>query len=221
MSTAVSYTSIAIVEFLPSEIIAIEVISVTPETCELSGAWLIEPNNLAKLNQIIDGRLVIFMGDKSKLTSYVATYPVSEVDLQDFIDEARKDASSALQAFGEYISQNELEYKTYMSIKLTERRLLPKVIKKKLVLPEFYAWPETLEINSAEEFLTSRGELGNFIGTDIDIKNALIGARLVKHLVDMWRSDEIERSNRLYVNDNEAIVSIIPTIWLQKIKNQS
>ena len=196
---------------------AVEVVSVTPETCELSGAWLVEGNNLDQLTQIVAGRLLIFIGDKSKQENYVALQTASEVNLQEFIDEARADATSAIQAFGEFVSQNERAYLAYMSIKLADRKLLPKVVKKKLALPEFYEWPETIAINSAEEVLTSMGKLGEILGTDRDIRKVLAGGRLVKHLIDKWRSDEIERSNRLYVTDSEAIVSILPTSWLKKI----
>ena len=217
MRTSITYASVAIVEFLDTERFAIEVVSVTPETCELSGAWLVEGNNLDQLTQIVAGRLLIFIGDKSKQENYVALQTASEVNLQEFIDEARADATSAIQAFGEFVSQNERAYLAYMSIKLADRKLLPKVVKKKLALPEFYEWPETIAINSAEEVLTSMGKLGEILGTDRDIRKVLAGGRLVKHLIDKWRSDEIERSNRLYVTDSEAIVSILPTSWLKKI----
>ena len=217
MRTAITYASVAIVEFLDKGRTAVEVVSVTPETCELSGAWLVEGNNLDQLTQIVAGRLLIFIGDKSKQESNVVLQTTSEVNLQEFIDEARADATSAIEAFGEYVSQNEREYLAYMSIKLADRKLLPKVVKKKLALPEFYEWPESIGINSAEEVLTSIGKLGEILGTDRDIRKVLAGGRLVKHLIDKWRSDEIERSNRLYVTDSEAIVSILPTSWLKKI----
>ena len=217
MTLPISYASIAIVEFLSAEKIAVEVVSITPEMCELSGAWLVERNNLDQLTQIVTGRLLIFIGDKSKQESNVVLQTTSEVNLQEFIDEAKADATSAIEAFGEYVSQNEREYLAYMSLKLADRKLLPKVVKKKLALPEFYEWPESIGINSAEEVLTSIGKLGEISGTDKDIRKVLAGGRLVKHLIDKWRSDEIERSNRLYVIDSEAIVSILPTSWLKKI----
>ena len=56
-------------------------------------------------------------------------------------------------------------------------------------------------------------------GTAEGMKNVLIVARVIKHLVDMWRRDEIERSNRLYVVDQAAQISILPTCWLSKIDN--
>ncbi|CAB4587484.1 unannotated protein [freshwater metagenome] len=217
MRTAITYASIAIVEFLDAEKIAVEVISVTPETCELSGAWLVEGNNLDKLNQIIAGRLLIFIGDKSVQEDYVALQTASVVNLQEFIDEAMADVTSATRAFGEYLSQNKHEYLAYMSIKVADRKLLPKVVKMKLAPPEFYEWPETISLNSSEEVLTSLGKLGKISGTDEDMRNVLASARLIKHFIDKWRGDEIERRNRLYVLDSEAIVSILPTSWLEKI----
>ena len=217
MKSAITYASVAIVEFLDAERIAVEVISITPETCELSGAWLVEGNNLDQLNQIVAGRLLIFVGDKSLQENYVALQAASVVNLQEFIDEARADVISAVRAFGEYVSQNEHDYQAYMSIKVADRKLLPKVVKKKLAPPEFYEWPETVSLNSAEKVLTSLGKLGKISGTDEDMRNVLASARLIKHFIDKWRSDEIERSNRLYVLDNEAVVSILPTSWLEKI----
>ena len=217
MRTAITYASIAIVEFLDAEKIAVEVISVTPETCELSGAWLVEGNNLDKLNQIIAGRLLIFIGDKSVQEDYVALQTASVVNLQEFIDEAMADVTSATRTFGEYLSKNKHEYLAYMSIKVADRKLLPKVVKMKLAPPEFYEWPETISLNSSEEVLTSLGKLGKISGTDEDMRNVLASARLIKHFIDKWRGDEIERRNRLYVLDSEAIVSILPTSWLEKI----
>ncbi len=217
MGSAITYASVAIVEFLDAERIAVEVISVTPETCELSGAWLVEGNNLDQLNQIIADRLLIFIGNKYLQVDYAARQAASLVSLQEFIDEARADVTSATRAFVEYVSQNEREYLAYMSIKVADRKLLPKVVKKKLAHPEFYEWPETISLNSAEEALTSLGKLGKISGTDEDMRNVLASARLIKHFIDKWRSDEIERSNRLYVLGHEAEVSILPKNWLEKI----
>jgi hypothetical protein len=51
------------------------------------------------------------------------------------------------------------------------------------------------------------------------MKNVLTAARAIKHLVEMWQRDEIERSNRLYVVEQAAQISILPSCWLSKIES--
>ena len=213
-----SYVSIAIVEFLPENSIIVETVSITPDSCDLSGAWKIEESDYSVLNQIIEGRLVIIIGNRDLAQGYLDTNQIAEIDIQDFLVEARDDARLANDSFDNYVKQNEIDYSVYMSVKPAERKSIPKVVKKKLVRPDFYEWPESIDINGAEKFLKSRGISREFSGHDISFKGLLFSANLVKHFVEKWRMDELERSNRLYVLGKDASISILPLSWLTKVK---
>jgi hypothetical protein len=214
-----TYGSIAVVEVLTTGEIAIESISITPESCELSGAWLISEIEVEVLDQILAGRLLLPIGDRSKVVEMLNKFLEREVSIEEFVDEARWDAQSALTAFEDYVNQSEIEYAQYMSINPTDRKLLPKVVKKKLVSPGFYQWPEEIDLSKSQEILKSVGKLSEVPGTAVGMKDVLTAARLIKHLVDMWHRDEIERSNRLYVVDQAAQISILPNCWLSKIES--
>ena len=213
-----SYVSIAIVEFLPENSIIVETISITPDSCDLSGAWKIEGSDYSVLNQIIEGRLVMIIGNRDLAQGYLGTNKIKEVDIQDFVVEARDDARLANDSFDNYVKQNEIDYATYMSVKPAERKSIAKVVKKKLVRPDFYEWPDSVDINNAEKFLNSRGIRREFSGDDVNFKSLLFAANLVKNLIDKWRMDEMERSNRLYVLGKEASISLLPINWLAKAK---
>ena len=217
MSGIRTYGSVAIAEVLATGEIAIEAISITPESCELSGAWIVSEGEEEVLHQILADRLLIPIGDRSKTVAKLTKFLGQEVNIQDFIDEARIDAQSALSSFEEYVRQSDYEYAQYMSINPTDRKALPKIVKKKLVAPDFYQWPISVDLNKGQDFLESVEKLGEISGTPIGMKNVLTAARAIKLLVDMWHRDEIERSNRLYVVDQAAQIAILPNCWLSKL----
>jgi hypothetical protein len=217
MSGIRTYGSVAVAEVLATGEVAIEAISITPESCELSGAWIISEGEGEVLQQILTDRLLIPIGDSSMTVTKLPEFLSQEVNIQDFIDEARMDAQRAVSSFEEYVRQSDYEYAQYMSINPTDRKALPKIVKKKLVAPDFYQWPTQLDLNGSQEFLKSVGKLDEISGTPIGMKNVLSAARVIKHLVDMWHRDEIERSNRLYVVDQAAQVAILPNCWLRKL----
>ena len=217
MSGIRTYGSVAIAEVLATGEVAIEAISITPESCELSGAWIISEVEDEVLQQILTDRLLIPIGDRSIAVAKLTKFLGQEVNIQDFIDEARIDAQSALSSFEEYVRQSDYEYAQYMSINPTDRKVLPKIVKKKLVAPDFYQWPIQVDLNKSQDFLKTVGKLGEISGTPIGMKNVLTAARAIKLLVDMWNRDEIERCNRLYVVDQAAQVAILPNCWLRKL----
>jgi hypothetical protein len=133
-----SYVSIALVEFLPENSIIVETLSITPDSCDLSGAWKIKDSDYSALNQIIEGRLVMIIGNRDLARGYLGTNNLTEVDVQDFVVEAGRDARLANDSFENYVKQNEEDYARYMSVRPAERKSIPKVVKKKLVRPDFY-----------------------------------------------------------------------------------
>lgn len=219
MSRIRTYGSVAIAEVLATGEIAIEAISITTESCELSGAWIISEGEEEVLHQIMADRLLIPIGDRSMVVAKLSKFLDQEVNIQDFMDEARIDAQRALSSFEEYVRQSDLEYAQYMSINPTDRKALPKIVKKKLVSPDFYQWPIQVDLNKSQDFLKSVGKLGEIFGTPIGMRNVLAAARAIKLMVDMWHRDEIERSNRLYVVDQAAQIAILPNCWLSKLES--
>ena len=213
-----TYASVAIVEFLSAEEIVVEKISVTLDSCDLSGAWKIEEGNYSLLNQIIENSFVIVVGNKSFSNDFMKSNSFIQLQIQDFLVEAKRDAIKAIEFYDEYMVQNDKEYAAYMSIKPAERKLIPKVSKKKLVKPEFYDWPDFVDIDEAESFLYSKGVKREFSGSDPSFRKILASANLVKLFIDKRRIDEIERSNRLYLLGKEASISLLPLIWLQHLK---
>ena len=61
------------------------------------------------------------------------------------------------------------------------------------------------------------GKLATPLGTPDEMKRLISAARLLRHLIDMWRLDEQERSNRKYIQGKEADTTILPKAWLQTI----
>lgn len=213
-----AYTSLAVVEVRYSGEIAIETISFSPDSCVLSGAWILPAQNTSDLVQILNGRLLLRVGNQSQELNDLMPLRHLEVSIQEFIDEAREDAQSALVSFDKYVLQSEFEYAEYMSINPKDRKLLQKVVKKKPIPPNFFKWPTQIDLNQSSEYLQSVGHLNVIPGTPIKMKNVLTAARVIKYLVEMWHQDEIERSNRLYVVDQAAQVQILPSCWLSKIE---
>ena len=106
-----------------------------------------------------------------------------------------------------------------MSVEASARKLLPKVQKKQLVSPEFKVWPERLELKQSIEYLQANGKTGLLNNERKDLSSILASARLIQLLVQMWQSDEAERKNRIYMEDQSAEITILPRSWLSKLAN--
>ena len=211
------YASIAIVKSISEDATAVEVISVTPDSCDLAGAWILENSEHEKLMQILVDRLIIKMQLTELVSKRIGLYQEYEVKIEDFITEARKDAISAEHSYSTFMKKNEEEYLAYMAIKPAERKMLPQVKKKQLIEPNFYSWPAEFHIRDSEKFLVSENKMGLLSNNDNQMSDVLITSRVIKYFIDRWRQDEIERSNRLYVDGQSANVSILPLCWLEKL----
>jgi len=213
MRSSIDYASIAIVDCSGVDLIAIETISVTAETCDLSGAWVLKNENANQLGELISGRLVLVIGDMETFKKYAGS-DFMLITLQSFLNQASQDANSAMTDFASFVSQHEKEYAEYMAIKPADRKLIPKVVKKSLIEPSFASWPSTLDLASPEIESTELGKLREILGTPDEMRKVLTAARLVQKLVKMWHSDEMERINRLYIHGEAAQMSILPDCWL-------
>ena len=210
------YASIAIVDCPGNDLIAIEVVSVTKDRCDLAGAWTLNVNELETFDQILEGRLLIKLNLKPNIEKFLEKSSHLEVNFDDFLSEAKFDAEKAILAYEEFMIENERAYREYMAIKPADRKMVPKVVKKQLVSPQFSKWPSFFDIQKPEAFFESVNKMGLLKTNDPDMNKTLLAARATKYLIDMWRIDEMERANRSYVEGDEANVSILPTSWLSK-----
>jgi len=211
------YASIAIVDHISTEEVAIESISVTEESCDLSGAWLVNSKDSQLLLNILSGKLIIELGSSESPAAKIKPKSQDQVSIQDFLDDARHEIEIANKLFNDHVERNLQEYSSYMQVAPAERKLLPKVVKKNLVPPDFSKWPDTVDMNNPEQELRKLGKLASIVGTDPEMKRVLAASRLLQILVYMWKSDEVERNNRVYVLGSDAEMTILPRSWLSKL----
>ena len=198
MTTSTYYASIAIVEVHPDNTVTIESISVTEGECVLSGAWDFNISESEKISNVLSGKMIIPIGEKKNLENLPIKGEIVVLDSVPFLVDAKKAAKEALEAYESFKSEN-----------LAKR--------KKLVAPEFYNWPDSINFNASADYLESIGKMATPSGTPDSFKKTLSAARLVKHLVDMWQLDEQERNNRKYVEGEDAKITILPESWLEAI----
>jgi len=196
MATSTYYASIAVVELHPGDLVTIESISVTEGECVLSGAWGFNISEDENINNVLSGKMIVPLGEKKELGKLPIKSEMIFLDSVPFLIDAKKAAKEALEA-----------YETFKSENLTKR--------KKLVAPEFYNWPDSINFNESADYLESIGKMATPSGTPDNFKKTLSAARLVKHLVDMWQLDEQERNNRKYVEGEDAKITILPESWLE------
>ena len=198
MTTSTYYASIAIVEVHPDNTVTIESISVTEGECVLSGAWDFNISENENISNVLSGKMIIPIGEKKNLERLPIKGEIVILDSVPFLVDAKKAAKEALEAYESFKSEN-----------LAKR--------KKLVAPEFYNWPDSINFNASADYLESIGKMATPSGTPDSFKKTLSAARLVKHLVDMWQLDEQERNNRKYVEGEDAKITILPESWLEAI----
>lgn len=196
MATSTYYASIAVVELHPGDLVTIESISVTEGECVLSGAWGFNISEEENISNVLSGKMIVPLGEKKELGKLPIKSEMIFLDSVPFLIDAKKAAKEALEAYEAFKSEN-----------LTKR--------KKLVAPEFYNWPDSINFNESADYLESIGKMATPSGTPDNFKKTLSAARLVKHLVDMWQLDEQERNNRKYVEGEDAKITILPESWLE------
>lgn len=192
------YASIAIVELTSDKKILIESISVTKSECVLSGAWDLETSDKETISNVISGRLLIVLGDEEAFKTFIDDSQYVYLKIKPFLDEAREVAREALIAFENFKAENPTK-------------------RKKMVSPDFYDWPNSINLNQSAMFMESIGKMATPIGTPVEFKNVLSTARLVKHLIDRWQLDEKNRSSSKYVEGEDAKITILPNCWLNLV----
>ena len=212
-----NYASLVLVDQIETERIALWTVSVTSTSAELTGAWVVAKDDSITLEQIIRGRLILQVGSANEVIRSLSLFSKHLVQLSDFIAEAKDEAESALIKFNEFVLENEKKYKEYMAIDKASRKLLPKVSKKQLAVPEFFDWPTGLALDNSKNYLESKGKFGLVSVASDKLANVLIAARCLQFLISMWQLDETERRNKVYIEGEGAAVTILPRIWLEKL----
>jgi len=192
---------------------AIETISVDSQSCNLSGAWDFETLDDPALTNIIGARLVITCGlDNGDVVAN--RFSSKRVDIKSFIADASVSAKDGIERFNQYLEENARQYSEYMSIPPAERKLLPKVIKKKLEPIYAHSWELTYDELAPELTLRQLGKRESIKGTPQNMVRLITTSWLIKHLVDRWREDEIERTSRSYLYPEGRGFQVLPSSWI-------
>lgn len=198
MALEAEYVSIAIIEITSDERFLVETLSISKNEVVLSGAWDFSLHQIDSIKGVLTGSLLIPLGDEKRLREFLIDSHYIYLELPLFLEEAKLAASEAFLAFD-----------TYKSDRPSKR--------KKLVAPEFYNWPDSVNLDKATEILESMGKLAIPLGTPHEMKRVIAAARLLKHLIDKWHSDEQERINRKYIQGHMVDLTILPKVWLQTV----
>ena len=198
MTIANHYASIAVVEQTPDSRILIESISVTKGECVLSGAWDFNSSDRESITNVLSGRLLIVLGDEESFKEFIDDPQYIYLKAMPFLEEARQAAKDALVAYENFKAENPTK-------------------RKKMVAPNFYEWPQSVDFNQSTKFMEDIGKMATPISTPIEFRNVLSAARLLKHLIDMWHLDEQDRSSRKYVEGQDAEITILPKSWLNLV----
>ncbi len=216
MTANPTWANIGVICFEEKSGCSIETISVDQQSCTLSGAWQFNSLDDPNLANIIQGRLVITSGmqDGQKLSKRFGS---RLVDLNTFIADASKSAKDGVNRFNKYLEENAKHHSEYMAIPPANRKLLPKVVKKKLEPIYAHSWEVSFDELKPELTLRQLGKREAIEGTPPSMKRLVSTSWVIKHLVDRWRDDEIERKSRDYLYPEGESVEVLPSSWMTEL----
>lgn len=192
---------------------SIETISVDTNSCTLSGAWDFETLENPALKNILHARLVVTCGVENG--EVIANqFNSTRVDIKTFITDASNSAKDGINRFNQYLEENAKQYSEFMAIPPSERKLLPKVIKKKLEPIYAHSWDISYDEFSPELTLRQMGKRESIEGTPPNMVRLMNTSWLIKHLVDRWREDELERISRSYLYPEARNLQVLPSSWM-------
>jgi hypothetical protein len=61
------------------------------------------------------------------------------------------------------------------------------------------------------------GKLGIIKGGEIELQRTIALSRALKFFIEKWRNDETERKNKIYVDEKDSEITILPKSWLSKL----
>lgn len=218
MSSTPTWANLGVICFEKGLGYSIETISVSTDSCTLSGAWDFETLEDAKLKNILNARLIITCGIENG--EVVANrFASKRVDLKAFISDASQIAKDGIERFNRYIEENAKQYFEYMSIPPAERKLLPKVTKKKLEPIYAHSWELSYDEFAPEITLRQLGKRESIEGTPQNMVRLITTSWLIKHLVDRWREDELERTSRSYLYPEGRNIQVLPSSWMSRLED--
>ncbi len=189
------YASLAIFDLVSDSKVAISTISVTTNEVVLSGAWVLDQSQVNEIKLILSDRLGIPLSSEAEKKFSQDKMGYSKVSLAQFVSEAKSEAALGRESFDKYRSED-----------LKKR--------KNLVAPEFYEWESVPDLMQSESHLDSFGLVQGYEGTAPEMRQVLAAARVLQYLILKWKSDELSRSGRKYVEGDSAAVTILPKSWL-------
>jgi hypothetical protein len=189
------YASLAIFDLVSDSKVAISTISVTIDEVVLSGAWVLDQSQVNEIKLILSDRLGIPLSSEAEKKFSQDKMGYSKVSLAQFVSEAKSEAALGRESFDKYRSED-----------LKKR--------KNLVAPEFYEWESVPDLMQSESHLDSFGLVQGYEGTAPEMRQVLAAARVLQYLILKWKSDELSRSGRKYVEGDSAAVTILPKSWL-------
>ncbi len=189
------YASLAIFDLVSDSKVAISTISVTTNEVVLSGAWVLDQSQVNEIKLILSDRLGIPLSSEAEKKFSEDKMGYSKVSLAQFVSEAKSEAALGRESFDKYRSED-----------LKKR--------KNLVAPEFYEWESVPDLMQSESHLDSFGLVQGYEGTAPEMRQVLAAARVLQYLILKWKSDELSRSGRKYVEGDSAAVTILPKSWL-------
>jgi len=189
-----TYSTLAILQFIPSGKIAVAAISVTADDSVISGAWVLPVEESDKISLVLSNRRILRINSSQPELDLITSLHLKEIKFEDFFAEAMADVKVALEIYENY------------------KALDPKK-RKDLVKPKFFEWPTNIDLGKSISLLEENGMKGVIQGTDPEFQDVLAAARLTIFYINKWRSDENERSSRKYVDGEQAITTILPAVW--------
>ena len=212
------WANLAIVSINKTIGCVIETISVTEDSCELSGAWHFTSSSDPSVATILHNRLIITLGISEGQFDY-KRYKSLKIDIPAFIADAKESALQGVIKFNAFVQEDAQAYAAYMDIPPKERKLLPKLIKRNLEPLIAKNWDLSFEEDNPELTLRQLRKREEITGTPESVKKVIAVAWLVKHLVDRWRDDEIERKSRTYMYPENISLQLLPETWLMQAIN--
>ena len=194
MPMSSTYSTLAILQYVPSSEVAIAAISVTTDDCVISGAWVLPIQDTIQIGLVLSNRQILTINKSKKEIDLILSLNLVEIKFVDFFREARTDADEALKI-----------YENYKAMEPKKR--------KSLVSPNFFDWPIDIDLSDSISLLEKNGMNGKIKGTDLKFQDVLAAARLTKFYIDKWQSDENERLSRKYVDGEQAVLTILPRAW--------
>lgn len=197
---------------------SIETISVDTNSCSLSGAWDFETLDDSTVESILGNRLIVTCGlENGEVVA--KRFASKKVDIKTFINDASNSAKDGIERFNRYLDENARQYSEYMSIPPAERKRLPKVIKKKLEPIYANSWDLAYDEFAPELTLRQMGKRESIEGTPRNMVRLIATSWLIKHLVDRWREDEVERTSRSYLYPEGVDFQVLPLSWMTNLIN--